>query len=139
MILIARHAGPWPNTSRGCYNQKKVQSLMSSISVTSDLTRQLPDDSSPYRDEICRANLYQLLARAFSSPLEMTKKHPEALAELVPELPTTLQQESRELARIWDIALTDREALSLALSVRGVSKWHGVTHGREPSRRRATR
>ena len=85
---------------------------MSSTSVNSNPT--LFPHSLESSREIAKANLYLLLSRAFSPPLEMDEKFPEQLRLVIPELPTALQDESLLRAVAWERALGNREALSLA-------------------------
>ena len=64
--------------------------------------------------ETTQANVYHLLARAFSSPLEMDEEQPRKLLDLASQLPASLQKPGRTLAEAWDDALANRETLSLA-------------------------
>ncbi len=89
---------------------------MSSTSASSDpvpagqpLEPQL--DSS---HEVVRANLYHLLAKCFSSPLEMEPQHPVQLRSAVADLGPVLQSPGRALAKAWEDALEDPEAMALA-------------------------
>jgi TorA maturation chaperone TorD len=68
-------------------------------------------DSSP---EVARANLYHLLAKCFSSPLEMVLKHPAQLRSVVADLGPDMQNAGRDLAKAWEDALENPEALALA-------------------------
>ncbi len=85
---------------------------MSCTSATTDATAPLTRGEKAR--EIAQANLYFLVSRAFSSPLEMRDEHPELLRQLAPELDAALQLPARALADAWDAALKDRETLSLA-------------------------
>ncbi len=64
--------------------------------------------------EAARANLYHLLAKCFSSPLEMEPKNPAQLRSAVADLGPALQNPGHALAKAWEDALEDREALALA-------------------------
>ncbi|MFQ5570339.1 MAG: molecular chaperone [Rhodothermales bacterium] len=64
--------------------------------------------------EVGRANLFHLLAKAFSSPLEMEEKYPDQLRQVALDLPVALQEAALALVRKWEEAFADREALSLA-------------------------
>ena len=64
--------------------------------------------------EVMRANLYQVLARVFSSPLEMDEGDPEALRLMISDLDPVLQKAGLTLAQAWEDALEDSEALSLS-------------------------
>lgn len=88
---------------------------MSFTSENTDSTAvPMMDTSLESADEIVRANLYHLLCRAFSSPLGMEAQQPEQLRRIIVELPSALRDAAVDFARIWDSALENREALSLA-------------------------
>ena len=85
---------------------------MSSTSVNTDPGPvELSPDSS---GEIGKANLYLSLSRIFSSPLEMDRELPRQFLSLIPDLPTSVQDESLKLAQSWERALENRTELTLA-------------------------
>jgi putative dimethyl sulfoxide reductase chaperone len=64
--------------------------------------------------EVARANLYHLLAKCFSSPLEMDPKNPAQLRSVMADLGPALQNPGHALAKAWEDAMEDRQALALA-------------------------
>jgi len=81
-----------------------------SVSIESESFRYSPEFSR----ETTRANLYLLVSRVFSSPLEMDEKLPVQLRLLIPDLPPPLQYDVLLVATAWEKALENRETLSLA-------------------------
>lgn len=74
----------------------------------------LDDPSLGSLHEVARANLYYLLARSLSSPLEMEAAHTDLLRKVVADLDSEVQTAGLALAKEWEEALEDRETLSLA-------------------------
>lgn len=87
---------------------------MSSTSASTDPVTERREPSNVPPHEVARANLYHMVARAFSSPLEMEEEHPQQLRDIVPELPGDLREVTLSLADAWENALQDREPLALA-------------------------
>ena len=65
-------------------------------------------------EEVVKANLFLVLAKAFSTPLEMKKEHADQLRTTVSHIANNLQEEGCALAQACEDALEDPEALSLA-------------------------
>jgi len=89
---------------------------MSSTSVSTNRSPRRMDagEETAELPEVMRASLYQVLARMFSSPLEMEDRHPRQLREIIPEMSAALQTASLEVAENWENGLINREALSVA-------------------------
>ena len=89
---------------------------MSSTSANTDPAAAVPPLASPVESllETARGNLYHLLAKCFSSPLEMQQQHVAHLRSAMADLGPALQEPAIALAQAWEVALEDREALALA-------------------------
>ena len=72
------------------------------------------DLSRNQSQEVAWANLYLMLARAFSLPAEMDDQWPQQVRRLLPDLDPALHSPGFALARAWEDALKNREGLSLA-------------------------
>lgn len=67
-----------------------------------------------YSAEVCRANLFFLLSRGFSSPVSMTHSDPIQLSTLAALLEEPLHSSACTAAHAWSEALKDYDSLARA-------------------------
>lgn len=87
---------------------------MSSTSATIDPSTM--NSRSVDAIETTRANLCMIMSRCFASPLSMAKEDVERLRKVTPTLPSSMRDTAESLAYEWEMALGDRETLSLAFA-----------------------
>lgn len=87
-----------------------------SVNITDSTTGSAPEGSGADANAAAMANLYLLLAKAFSLPGGLDLDMGADLEVLIPNLPESLRDSAEVFARNWQQETSDSKKLSLAFS-----------------------